>query len=89
MKTFQEYVDEAEQAPVESKQDLFNKIINICLEKYPDEIDDFLSVVSSKDENIREIVEKIKELNNKFKEPDIISPNIADDNHGNGNDFEN
>jgi len=89
MKTFQEYIDEAEQAPVESKQDLFNKIINICLEKYPDEIDDFLSVVSSKDENIREIVEKIKELNNKFKEPDIISPNIADDNHGNGNDFEN
>jgi hypothetical protein len=89
MKTFQEYVDEAEQAPVESKQDLFNKIINICLEKYPDEIDDFLNVVSSKDENIREIVEKIKELNDKFKEPDIISPNIADDNHGNGNDFEN
>jgi hypothetical protein len=89
MKTFQEYIDEAEQAPVDSKQDLFNKIINICLEKYPDEIDDFLSVVSSKDENIREIVEKIKELNNKFKEPDIISPNIADDNHGNGNDFEN
>ena len=89
MKTFQEYIDEAEQAPVDSKQDLFNKIINICLEKYPDEIDDFLSVVSSKDENIREIVEKIKELNNKFKEPDIISPNIADDNHGSGNDFEN
>lgn len=89
MKTFQEYIDEAEQAPVESKQDLFNKIINICLEKYPDEIDDFLSVVSSKDESIREIVEKIKELNNKFKEPDIISPNIADDNHGNGSDFEN
>lgn len=84
MKTFQEYVKEIEdkEPSVETKEQLFNKIINICLAKYPEEIDDFLNVLSSKDENIREIVEKIKELNNKFKDPDIISPNIADDNHG-------
>jgi Mg2+/Co2+ transporter CorC len=59
MKTFQEYIEEK----TETKESLFNKLINLSIEKYPKEVEDFLNLISSKDSEIAQIVDKIKYLN--------------------------
>lgn len=82
MKTFIEYIRESTEE-TETKESLFAKIINISLDKYPDEVSDFLSVISSKDPAISDIVEKIKNINLKFKDEDVVSSNLPDNNFGN------
>jgi uncharacterized protein YeeX (DUF496 family) len=82
MKTFLEYIKE-NQEKTENKVELFNKLITICLEKYPKEVDDFLNLVSSKDKELRDIIEKIKDANQQFRQPEEVSTNYADNNFGN------
>lgn len=79
MKTFQEYIEEK----TENKQSLFNKLINLSIEKYPKEVEDFLNLMSSKDSEIAQIIDKIKYLNEKFGDKDVVSSNNSDNNLGN------
>ena len=79
MKTFQEYIEEK----TENKESLFNKLINLSIEKYPKEVEDFLNLMSSKDSEIAQIIDKIKYLNEKFGDKDVVSSNNSDNNLGN------
>lgn len=82
MKSFIEYIEDNLEK-TETKESLFNDLINFALQKYPEDVEDFLSLISAKDPKIAEIVEKIRDLNSKFNDKDSISPNLPDNNFGN------
>lgn len=77
MKTFREYVSS------NNKEDSFNKLIKLTWERYNPEIRDFFDKMSSKDADIRQILQELDAPDNS-EESDVVSKNASDSNFGNG-----
>jgi len=77
MKSFKDYICQIYKESSE-KYELFKNLFNICLEKYTSETKDFFEMLASRDEEIKDILDKLKS-----NEKDIVSPNLADANFGN------
>lgn len=78
MKTFREYVSNNQ-----NKEDLLNKLIKLTWTRYNPEIRDFFDKISSKDAEVRDILQKIDSVP-EDQESDVISKNASDSNFGNG-----
>lgn len=76
MKSFKEYVQDSNDL-----ESLLNNFIKISFDKFPQETLEFISELSTKDQELVDIYNKIKEKNTEFKEPEVISPNVSDNNY--------
>jgi hypothetical protein len=77
MRSFREYIYEIYKESSE-KYDLFKKLFDICLEKYTKETKDFFEILANKDEEIRDILEKLKS-----EGEDVVATNLSDSDYGN------
>lgn len=78
MRTFREYVSNNI-----SKEDLLNKLIKLTWQRYNPEIRDFFDKISSKDADVRDILQNLDSVSQE-QESDVISKNASDSNFGNG-----
>jgi hypothetical protein len=77
MKSFREYISN------NNKEDSLSKLIKLTWERYNPEIRDFFEKISSKDADIRQLLQEIDDPESS-EEPDVISKNASDSNFGNG-----
>jgi hypothetical protein len=77
MKSFREYISN------NNKEDSLSKLIKLTWERYNPEIRDFFEKISSKDADIRQLLEEL-DTPESSEEPDVISKNASDSNFGNG-----
>lgn len=76
MKSFKEYVQGSN-----ILESLLSEFIKISFDKFPQETLEFISEISTKDQELVDIYNKLKEKNSEFTEPELISPNASDNNY--------
>lgn len=79
IKTFREYISNGSNV-----EDLLSKLIKISWERYNPEIRDFFDKISSKDADVRQLMQQLDSASRPNEDPDVVSKNASDSNFGNG-----
>lgn len=77
MKSFKDYIFEIYKESSE-KYNLFKRLFELCLEKHTNETKDFFEMMAAKDEEIKDVLDKLKS-----EEKDVVAKNLADSDYGN------
>jgi hypothetical protein len=79
IKTFREYISNNSNI-----DGLLSQLIKLTWERYNPEIRDFFDKISSKDADIRQLIQQLDSAMTPAEDPDVVSKNASDSNFGNG-----